>query len=56
MKIGVTLPGYGANQPVALTDAARMAERMGFDSIWNTDHVVMVARRRFAPTRSMPRG
>ena len=43
MRIGVTLPGYGANQPVALTDAARMAERMGFDSIWNTDHVVMVA-------------
>ena len=43
MRIGVTLPGYGADQPVALTDAARMAERMGFDSIWNTDHVVMVA-------------
>ncbi len=43
MRIGVTLPGYGADQPVALTDAARMAERMGFDSIWYTDHVVMVA-------------
>lgn len=43
MRIGVTLPGFGADQPVALTDAARMAERMGFDSIWNTDHVVMVA-------------
>ena len=43
MRIGVTLPGYGADQPVAITDAARMAERMGFDSIWNTDHVVMVA-------------
>lgn len=42
MRIGVTLPGYGADQPVAITDAARMAERMGFDSIWNTDHVVMV--------------
>ncbi|MDE0377110.1 MAG: TIGR03619 family F420-dependent LLM class oxidoreductase [bacterium] len=43
MRIGVTLPGYGADQPVSITDAARMAERMGFDSIWNTDHVVMVA-------------
>ncbi len=43
MRIGVTLPGYGADRPVTITDAARMAERMGFDSIWNTDHVVMVA-------------
>ena len=43
MRIGVTLPGFGADRPVSIMDAARMAERMGFDSIWNTDHVVMVA-------------
>ncbi len=42
MRIGVTLPSFGADQPVSSVDAARMAERMGFDSVWHSDHVVMV--------------
>lgn len=42
LKIGVTLPGHGPDQPVSLPDAARMAEELGFDSVWMSDHVVMV--------------
>ena len=42
LKIGVTLPGHGPDQPVSLPDAARMAEDLGFDSVWMSDHVVMV--------------
>ena len=41
-KIGVTLPGHGPDQPVTLPDAARLAEELGFDSVWMSDHVVMV--------------
>ena len=42
IRIGVTLPSHGPNASVTTPDAARMAERLGFDSVWMTDHVVMV--------------
>ena len=38
----MTLPGHGPDRPVSLPDAARMAEDLGFDSVWMSDHVVMV--------------
>ena len=43
MRIGVKLPSSGrlAGQP-PLKDAARHAEEAGFDSVWVSDHVVML--------------
>jgi probable F420-dependent oxidoreductase len=42
MRIGVTLPHYGvfANRE-SVTAIADAAERLGFDSVWTTDHVIM---------------
>ncbi len=41
MEIGVFLPISGrAAGPAALTDAARTAERLGFDAVWSADRVV----------------
>lgn len=44
MQFGLILPNFGA---IASTDAigqsARLAEELGFDSVWTTDHVLMPA-------------
>ncbi len=42
LRIGVTLPPHGPEHPVTLQTAAQLAEEIGFDSIWMTDHVVMI--------------
>ena len=43
VRIGVTLPSHGGvPQGLTAIEAARAAERMGFDSVWMSDHVVMV--------------
>lgn len=42
IRIGVTLPSHGPDAAVSAPDAARLAERLGFDSVWMSDHVVMV--------------
>ena len=41
-RIGVGLPSHGPNAMVTTIDAARRAEQLGFDSVWISDHVVMV--------------
>ncbi|MGH2795182.1 MAG: LLM class flavin-dependent oxidoreductase, partial [Actinomycetota bacterium] len=49
MNLGIGLPSVG---PVAerefLLDAARTAERLGFHSVWCTDHVVLPPERKSA--------
>lgn len=43
MRIGAKLPDFGPDiREVPLGEAARLAEDAGFDSVWVTDHVVMV--------------
>lgn len=42
IRIGVTLPAQGPDAPLTIPAAARLAERLGFDSVWMSDHVVMV--------------
>ena len=45
VRIGVSLPSHGPAMPggrLSAPDAARAAEQMGFDSVWMSDHVVMV--------------
>ena len=36
------LPVHGPGAAVTVPDAARIAEELGFDSVWMSDHVVMV--------------
>ena len=43
-RIGVSLPSHGSNAPVIASEAVRRAEELGFDSVWMSDHVVMVDR------------
>lgn len=46
MKIGVALPTVGLDHgPELLLPVAEAAERLGFDSIWATDHALMCYRR-----------
>jgi probable F420-dependent oxidoreductase len=41
LKLGIHLPqAAGANDPSLLVDFAQMAEGLGFDSLWLSDHVV----------------
>lgn len=41
MKFGVILPNYGPDLSIAdLLACTHTAERLGFDSVWTTDHVV----------------
>lgn len=43
IRIGTTLPVFGPIvDEVPLRDAARRAEDAGFDSVWASDHVVMI--------------
>jgi probable F420-dependent oxidoreductase len=47
MRIGAKLPVFGPIvHEVSLADAARRAEEAGFDSVWVSDHVVMVQESR----------
>lgn len=42
MKFGIVLPSYGRGASrLNLVDSALAAERMGFDSIWATDHLAL---------------
>ena len=42
MKFGVCIPNYGETSTVdGLRTVALEAEKMGYDSVWTTDHVLM---------------
>ncbi len=42
MKLGVCLPNYGSHlSREALVESARLAENLGYDSIWTTDHILV---------------
>jgi probable F420-dependent oxidoreductase len=44
MRFGIHLPQYGrAAGPAAITSAARLAEELGFDDVWVSDHVMQPA-------------
>jgi probable F420-dependent oxidoreductase len=46
MKIGVALPTVGLDHgPELLLPVAEAAERLGFDSVWATDHALMCYQR-----------
>jgi probable F420-dependent oxidoreductase len=55
MKIGVALPHYGTpdKDPVLqyVVDVARECERLGFDSVWVSDHIVF-ARSKYGGSRA----
>ncbi len=42
IRIGVNLPSHGPDAIMPAPEAARLAEKLGFDSVWMSDHVVMV--------------
>jgi probable F420-dependent oxidoreductase len=42
MKFGLALPNYGAiANGDTITQSARLAEELGYDSVWTTDHVLV---------------
>jgi probable F420-dependent oxidoreductase len=42
MKVGIRIPGAGPwAGPDAITEIAQFAEKVGFDSLWMTDHVAL---------------
>ena len=44
MQVAVSIPtNTGADDPVALTDLAVVAEDLGFDSIWTSEHMMHVS-------------
>lgn len=44
MKFGLILPNFGPiTSAEAIRKSARLAEELGFDSVWTTDHVLMPA-------------
>jgi probable F420-dependent oxidoreductase len=44
MQVGIHLPQFGrASSPDAITDAARLAEELGFADVWVSDHVAIPA-------------
>lgn len=50
MQIGIHLPQYGrAASPDLITEAAAQAERLGFSSIWVSDHVAVPESAAYPP-------
>ncbi len=48
MRVGIHLPQYGqAAGPVAIREAARAAERLGFSDVWVSDHVIHPAAQTY---------
>src|SRR6478609_6575702 len=44
MQVGIHLPQFGrASSPTAITEAARLAEELGFADVWVSDHVAIPA-------------
>src|SRR3954453_9611761 len=44
MQVGIHLPQFGrASSPEAITEAARLAEQLGFADVWVSDHVAIPA-------------
>jgi probable F420-dependent oxidoreductase len=44
MRIGIHLPQFGrASSPQAISEAARLAEQLGFADVWVSDHVAIPA-------------
>ena len=42
MHLGVILPNYGAgSSPDAIRRVAELAEELGFDSVWTTEHIIV---------------
>jgi probable F420-dependent oxidoreductase len=42
LRFGLQLPTFGATASgAAILDTARLAERLGFDSVWTSDHIVV---------------
>ena len=42
MHFGVILPNYGADAtPAAIRRVAELAEELGFDSVWATEHIIV---------------
>jgi len=48
MRFGMHLPQYGrAASGDAIIEAARLAEELGFDDVWVSDHVVQPASQNY---------
>jgi probable F420-dependent oxidoreductase len=44
VRVGIHLPQFGrASSPAAITDAARLAEQLGFADVWVSDHIAIPA-------------
>jgi probable F420-dependent oxidoreductase len=44
VQVGIHLPQFGrASSPAAITDAARLAESLGFADVWVSDHIAIPA-------------
>lgn len=44
MRVGIHLPQFGrASSPAAITEAARLAEQLGFADVWVSDHIAIPA-------------
>jgi probable F420-dependent oxidoreductase len=42
VHFGVILPNYGAeSSPAAIRHSAELAEELGFDSVWTTEHIIV---------------
>ena len=42
MHFGVTLPNYGRDSnPAGIRRVAELAEELGFDSVWTTEHIIV---------------
>ncbi len=44
VQVGIHLPQFGrASSPDAITEAARLAEHLGFADVWVSDHIAIPA-------------